>query len=216
MSETTKSPVLLIAGGPSGGGKSTFVQIIRHLLYLIFKREVLVISTDHYYRDLSHLAPRARARVNFDSPDAMDFDLLLKHIQCMMRGEAFDRPTYDFKTHTRIGIERIDPKQSAVIVIEGILALHDDRIVTLAGKGTVYVDVPQIICFMRRLLRDRKMRGRSVWSITHQYLRTVLPGYRRYIEPSARKANIRVHSGGYNPLGILEAVRYIEEKLGHT
>lgn len=213
MSTTTKSPVLLIAGGPSGGGKSTFVEILSHLMYLFFRREVLVISTDHYYRDLSHLTPRARDRVNFDSPGAMDFDLLFKHTQCIMRGEPFERPIYDFKSHTRTGTTRIDPARYPIVIIEGILALHDERIVTLADEGTVYVDVPQIICFLRRLLRDRKMRGRNALSIIRQYLQTVLPGYLRYVEPSASQAKIRVHSGGYNPLGILAALRYIEEQL---
>ena len=65
--------VLGIAGG-TGSGKTTVVhQIIEELP----KDEVTVISQDSYYKKTNHLTYEERCDINFDHPNAIDFDLLI-------------------------------------------------------------------------------------------------------------------------------------------
>ncbi len=86
-----------IVGG-SASGKTTFVKSLSDLLP---KGKFQIISQDDYYNDLSHLTREERKAVNFDHPDALDFDLLVSHIQLLKAGKAIEQPTYDFKIETR-------------------------------------------------------------------------------------------------------------------
>ena len=207
------SPVMFFVAGPSGGGKSTFVQILSSLLFLLGDYKVLVLSTDDYYCDLSHLPPKKRTKVNFDTPRAIDFELLYTHLLCIRDGRSFQKPRYSFVIHAQDGFETINPSEFDVIIIEGILVFTDQRIVQLAGEASAFVDVAQAVCFLRRLIRDRQARGRSTWSVTTQYLKTVLPGWLKYVEPSAKHAKIRVRGGGYDPVGILNALTFLKREL---
>ena len=62
---------------------------------------VAFIDMDAYYRNFAHLPMEERRKVNWDHPDAFDWDLLIDHLARLSRGEAIDKPVYDFVTHTR-------------------------------------------------------------------------------------------------------------------
>ena len=95
-----------IVGG-SASGKTTFVKSLSDLLP---RGKFQIISQDDYYNDLSHLTREERKSVNFDHPDALDFDLLVSHIQLLKAGKAIEQPTYDFKIETRASHTiRIEP-----------------------------------------------------------------------------------------------------------
>ena len=51
---------------------------------------------------------------------------------------------------------------------------------------------------IRRILRDVKSRGRTLESVTEQYLTTVKPMHEQFVEPSKRSADIVVLGGGHN------------------
>ena len=76
--------ILGIAGG-TGCSKTTVVKQITDELP---KNQVVVISQDSYYNDLSHLSKEARSQVNFDHPNSGDFELLIEHIGQLRKGLA--------------------------------------------------------------------------------------------------------------------------------
>jgi uridine kinase len=84
-----------------------------------------------------------------------------------------------------------------VIVVEGILVLHDEALRERFDLK-VYVDADADLRFIRRLTRDVEQRGRSPESIITQYLTTVRPGHEQFIEPSKRFADVIVPGGGLN------------------
>src|SRR5271165_6237480 len=86
---------LIGIAGPSGAGKSFLAKHIKNVL----KAEVL--GLDRYYRDLSHLSPEQRVRINFDAPDALEHELLIAQATQLRHGERVQLPVYDFTTHTR-------------------------------------------------------------------------------------------------------------------
>ncbi len=174
--------LITIAGG-SGSGKTTIAEEIE----AHHKDHVLLISIDNYYKDLFNLQIEERNKQNFDHPDAIDWELLRKHLSLLLKKETIEMPLYSFKTHTREGKKRIEPKE--IILLEGIFALCDEEVNRLASLR-IFVDTEPDNRFIRRLRRDKELRGRTDESIITQWLTTVKPMNDLFIEPSRRKAHI--------------------------
>lgn len=176
---------MIAIAGCSGSGKTCLAEALARRLHGIH------FPIDNYYRDLSHVSPAERARTNFDDPATIESALLADHVASLARGEAIERPLYDFATHTRMTghTERIEA--GAAVLVEGIFALHYEELLPLY-QLRVYVDAADEICFRRRLLRDVTERGRTVESVHEQYELTVRPSSLRWVRPSAGNADLVV------------------------
>lgn len=189
--ESRRSMVIGIAGG-TGSGKTTIAQ---SLVQEIGAEEVVLIQHDAYYRDLGHLDPEDRTRVNFDHPDALETSLLAEHVERLRAGDPVDMPIYDFEVHTRKAETRtVEPRP--VILLEGILVLFEPVLRALMDLK-IYVDTDADVRFMRRLRRDIEERGRSLESVYRQYMETVRPMHEQFVESSKRYADIVIPEG-YN------------------
>ncbi len=172
---------------------------------------IAYLPHDAYYKDASHLPWEERVHLNFDHPNSLDNDLLITHIQMLLRGEPVDVPIYDFSTHTRKQeTRRVLP--SPVILVEGILVFADERLRNLMDIK-IYVDTAADIRFIRRLLRDIKERGRSVDSVIEQYQSTVRPMHMQFVEPSKEYADIIIPEGGHNDVAMEMVIGRIERLL---
>ena len=170
-------------GGGSGSGKSTLAQAIAGR-----RPGCCVVELDWYYRDLSHLTLEGRADWNFDHPDAFDWALLLEQLRRLAGGEAIAPPMYDFATHTRAGVSRaVGPAE--LIVLEGILALHDEELRKALDVG-IYVAAAEPVRLARRLERDVRERGRTPESVHEQFARTVRPMHEAFVEPTRAYADL--------------------------
>ena len=176
-------PVVLGIAGASGSGKTTLAaELARELGGVNF-------PLDNYYRDLAHLPPTERARQNFDDPALIESSLLAAHIAALARGEAIERPIYDFSTHIRIPDRTTTVRAGAFLLVEGLFALHYTELLPLY-QLRVYVDTPDEVCFERRLRRDMEERGRTAKSVQLQYEETVRPASLFYVRPSAVHADL--------------------------
>lgn len=178
-------PVVLGVAGCSGSGKTTLAAELARTLGGVH------FALDHYYRDLSHLAPQERARQNFDDPALIESSLLVEQVSALARGEAIERPLYDFSTHTRVIGETETVRPGAFLIIEGVFALVFPEILPLYHLR-VYVDTPDDVCFERRLMRDITERGRTPESVKQQYDETVRPSSFQWVRPSAAHADLTV------------------------
>jgi len=150
----------------------------------------VVLPLDMYYAGLSELDEAARTRYNFDSPEAMDWPLLTEQLEELAQGHAVDGPVYDFATHTRTPTSRrVTPR--AVIVVEGLLALHSARVRDLFGTR-VFVRARDAVCLARREERDVRERGRTLESVRAQYAATVRPMAERHVLPTESFADVVV------------------------
>jgi len=172
-----------IAGG-SGSGKTSLAYSIAEQLG---REKVLVISVDSYYRDLHHLTPEERDRVNFDNPNAIDWPLLRRHVRALLARRAVPMPNYSFADHLRSGATTVHPKD--VIIIEGIFALLDDELCRMMTMR-IYVETPADVRLARRMARDIAERQRDAQSILDQWSQFVRPAHETFIGPSARKAHV--------------------------
>jgi uridine kinase len=184
-----KNFIIGVAGG-SGSGKTTVAQ---HIINALGENQVAVIRQDSYYKDLSALTPEQRREVNFDHPDAFDWDLLKAHLHQLQNGEAIDMPTYDFAKDTR-SEEVVRLNAAPIIVFEGIFSLKDKQIREMMSLR-IFVDTAADIRLIRRLQRDIKHRGRSAQSVIDQYLHYVRPMHKKFIEPSKRHSHIIIPHG---------------------
>ncbi|MDP6966634.1 MAG: uridine kinase [Candidatus Marinimicrobia bacterium] len=178
-----------IAGG-TGSGKTFLTNAI---VTSLDKNEVTVVEQDSYYRDQSHLSLEERSKINYDHPDAIDFELLRRHLTEILEGKEIESPLYDFSTHTRRKKTEVIQARPAVI-LEGILILAVAEIRNLIDLK-IYADANSDIRFIRRLKRDNEERGRSVPHIIQQYLASVRPMHEQFVEKTKNYADIIVHDG---------------------
>ena len=207
MSSRVKPLIIGIAGG-SGSGKST---VARNVAEALGSRSVAFIDMDAYYRNFSELSLEERRRVNWDHPEAFDYDLLTAHLEHLSTRHAIDKPVYDFVTHLRSKeVVRIEPAD--VIVIDGILLFVDERARELCDVK-VFVDADPDVRLIRRIRRDIDSRGRPLDEIIEQYLSTVQPMHLQFVEPSKRYADVIVPRGGHNAVAIEMIVAKIQQRL---
>lgn len=190
-------PVVIGVTGGSGSGKTSVTKAI----YDHFKgHSILMLEQDYYYKDQSDLPFEERLKTNYDHPLAFDNDLLIEHIESLLRYEPINKPVYDYAIHTRSEeIIHVEPKD--VIILEGILVLEDERLRNLMDIK-LFVDTDADLRILRRMTRDIKERGRTMESVMEQYLNVVRPMHNQFIEPTKRYADIIIPEGGQNHVAI--------------
>ena len=166
--------------GITGGAASGKTTIAQHLLKNLNER-ISVLQFDRYYRDQGHLTAEHRALVNYDHPDSLDHELLVKHLDSLSEGTSIDAPIYDFVTHTRTQqTEKIEPKE--FVIVDGILIMAFAEIMErLTFK--VFIDTPDETRLKRRIARDMDERGRTEESVRKQFEASVLPMHKKFVEP---------------------------------
>ena len=190
-------PLVIGVAGGSGSGKTTVVQ---RILEALDEARVTVLEHDRYYRDRNDLRLEERAALNYDHPDSLETDLMVRHVIELREGRTIEAPVYDFARYARVAsTETISA--SRALIVEGILIFTDAPLRNLMDVK-VFVDTDDDTRFIRRLQRDTRERGRTMQSVIDQYLSTVKPMHLEFVEPSKRYADIIVPQGGYNAVAI--------------
>ncbi len=192
--QSVSKPFVIGVAGGSGSGKST---VTREVLASIGPAMAAVVMQDDYYLDQTHLSPQDRRKTNYDHPDAFDWSLMMQHVQALCRGESIEMPVYDFAEHNRSS-KTITIKPAPVIVIEGLFALYDADLRKMMSLK-IFVDTAPDVRFIRRLQRDIAERGRSTENVVSQYLETVRPMHKQFIEPTKRHAHVILPHGANGP-----------------
>lgn len=186
-------PLFLAIAGGSGSGKTTIAQSV---VEIVGKDLVTLIQQDAYYRDQNHLSFEERISINYDHPDSLENELLVRHLEELRAGRSVQRPVYDFATHTRTE-ERVPVHPESVVIVEGILVLAEPALRPQFDLR-IYIDTDADMRLIRRLQRDIVERHRTVEAVLAQYEGTVRPMHLQFVEPSKRYADIIVPEG-YNP-----------------
>lgn len=199
--------VIGIAGG-TGSGKTT---LTRELIGK-FEHRTSVLYHDNYYKEHSDLTYDERAKLNYDSPEAFDTDLMIAQLKQLIAGEAIECPVYDYSVHNRSSeTTRVEP--NPVIIVEGILIFCFPQLCELFDIK-LFVDTDADVRILRRVKRDVVERGRSIESVEKQYLETVKPMHELYVEPSKRKADLIIPEGGRNLVALEMIINRIQTYIG--
>nr|WP_295783263.1 uridine kinase [Rhodoferax sp.] len=194
MNPSRNQPFVIGVAGGSGSGKST---VTREVLASIGPDMAAVVMQDDYYLDQSHMSPPDRRKTNYDHPQAFDWPLMVQHVQALLHGQAIEMPEYDFAADNRSS-KTITVKPAPVIVFEGLFALYDADLRAMMSLK-IFVDTSADVRFIRRLQRDMTERGRSAESVINQYLETVRPMHKQFIEPTKRNADVILPHGANGP-----------------
>jgi len=190
------SIVIGVAGG-SGSGKTT---VVRKIVDSLGPEQVTLLDHDRYYRDRNDLRLEERAALNYDHPDSLETDLLVRHVRELKAGRSVDVPQYDFTRYARLSqLDKFEPRRA--LIVEGILIFTDAALRDLMDIK-VFVDTDSDTRFIRRLQRDIAERGRTVESVVDQYQSTVKPMHLEFVEPSKRYADVIIPLGGQNTVAI--------------
>ena len=202
-------PFLIGVAGGTCSGKTTLSE---KLALLAGGEHLALIKLDSYYISAHDTPFHERERMNYDHPDAFDWDLLNDQLAALAAGATVPVPVYDFTNHDRSADVRM-VRPASIVVLEGILVLYEPRLRDRFDLK-VYVDTDADLRLIRRLRRDVAERGRTTESIIEQYLTTVRPAHDQFIEPSKRHADVIFPQGGMNEPAIemlLARVRELAE-----
>jgi uridine kinase len=206
MTVGIKPFVVAVAGG-SCSGKTTFAG---RLLQEFGPEDCLLILQDDFYRDQSDKFDYDGGAINFDHPDAIDFDLMAQKVKDLKAGRSCGLPLYDFKSHSRLEKEKlVDPRP--LIVVDGILILHPPQLVETFDYTLYFQEIPEVR-FERRLKRDVIERGRTPEGVKRQFDSQVEPMHQKFVRPSRLKAD-KVIEGPIEEGDFHEIITFIKSKL---
>jgi uridine kinase len=190
-------PLLIGIAGGTGSGKTS---VTNKIVELLDGGCVLVIQHDSYYKDLSTFGGLTPAEINYDHPDSLETELLIRHIRTLKEGRPVDQPIYNFTTHRRLeSTQRLKPKE--IIIVEGIL-IFVEKILRDLMDIKIFIDTDADERLLRRLKRDIAERRRSIDSVMKQYITTVKPMHLEFVEPSKHWADIIIPCGAENNVAI--------------
>ncbi len=202
------SSVALGVAGGTGSGKTT---VARAILETVGADRIAFLAQDNYYRDIEWRDAEHLLGHNFDHPDALDTDLMVRHLAELKAGRPIDLPVYDFVRHRRtLETRRIEPRQ--VILVEGILLFAEPALRDLLDFK-VYVDTDADVRLVRRIRRDLSERGRDIGDVLRQYMDSVRPMHLEFVEPSKRWADVIVPEGGENRVALAMVAARLEQLL---
>ena len=200
-------PILIGIGGGTASGKTTLVD---NIAKVVSDEQVSILREDWYYKDQSALSMEDRVKTNYDHPESFDHTMLVEHVKTLLSGQAIEAPTYDFTHHTRAKATIRIP-EAKVIILEGILVLHDERLRNLMDIK-IFVDTDSDLRILRRLKRDITERGRTFASVQERYLKDVRPMHQQFVEPSKRYADLVIPFGNFNTVVVDILKTIIDER----
>ena len=188
--------IIGIAGG-TASGKTT---VVKEIVNSLPAGEVVVIPQDSYYKDSSHVPVENRQFINFDHPDAFDWELMVEQLSMLREEKSIDQPTYSYITCTRQP-ETIHIEPRKIIIIEGIMALVNPELRELMDLK-IFVDAEADDRLIRLIRRDIVERGRTPEMVLSRYERIVKAMHDEFIEPTKKYADIIIPQGGNNEKAI--------------
>jgi len=212
-----KKKVILVAG-PSSSGKSSFTQRLRIQL-AVDGISVETLSMDNYFKDRNDTPRKSDGSYDFDSPKAIDIDLLNSHLKKMVLGEKVNIPYFNFETGIKtFRGETLQLNKNTVLIVEGIHALNTEMTKALDDneKVSIYVTPlnpldlpngdninPSDVRMIRRIVRDYMYRGFNA-AATIAMWPMIRDNEIKYIYPTAENADIIVNTSLIYELSVLK------------
>lgn len=196
--------------GSSGSGKSTLAHNIVNSLNLPW---VAILSMDSFYKVLNpeqhNLAQKNE--YDFDSPTSIDFDILIERLRDLKAGRRAEIPVYSFEHHRRQE-KTVSLYSPHVLILEGIFALYDQRVLDLLDVR-IFAEADADVCLGRRITRDVRERGRDIEGCIKQWMSFVKPNYEKFVEPQRKVADIIIPARLDNRVAIDIVVGHVKRTL---
>ena len=177
-----------ITGG-TGSGKTTISEELKKEFE---ESDIGFISQDSYYNDNGNLSFNEKNKINFDHPDAVDFELMINHLNLLKNGKNINQPVYSFIHHNRTEKTKL-LKPKKIMIIEGLLILNNIKLRDLIDLK-VFVDATKNLRFKRRLDRDINQRGRTAEEVVELFNSRLNKMHNLYVEPMKEFCDIVINN----------------------
>jgi uridine kinase len=219
----------IIVAGPSSSGKTTTTHKLMERLEAKGVH-VIPMSLDNYFFDLELHPKDEFGDYDFETPEAMDLQLINEHLAALDQGQGIDMPVYDFKSGKRLKqTTRFEPEADTLILLDTLHGLYEgltgrvpdrhkfrlyietvSQLKNASGRYTRWADVR----LLRRMIRDSHFRGYSPErTILHWHY--VRRSELKHIIPYQSSADFQVNSSLAYELPILKLhlFKYFEDFL---
>jgi uridine kinase len=195
--------IVALTGG-SGSGKSTVLNGLREH----FGGEVTILSLDDYYRPKNELPKDDQGETNFDVPEVINYDDLIRDIRLLLDGEVVELDTYTYN-RSAMKSERIKIKPATWLIVEGLFALYNEEVKNLTDI-TAFIDASVETRLERRIHRDLTVRGYAPEEIQYQWDNHVRPSDIKFIEPWKSKCDVVIDNENSWEMGLSKLVEMME------
>jgi uridine kinase len=208
-----KKYIIGIAGA-SGCGKTYFSNYIKKQLEKDFLVEI--ISCDDYYKNYSEkknaegkwITPVENndADYNWDTPNALDLNLLKEDLIKFKSFKNILIPDYDFKEcHRKSKPKNTISSDIQIIIVEGLYVLYDEEL-QAEFNLKIFVESDPEICLARRVFRDigegrvvdinasSEKKNKAFINLIDVYKKNIRPSYVQYIEPTKNNSDLIINS----------------------
>ena len=196
-----------ITGG-TGSGKTTILNQVKEKFN---EKDIGFISQDSYYNDNGDLSFEEKNKINFDHPDAVDFELMINHLIDLKNGVNINQPIYSFFDHNRTEkTKTIESKK--IMIVEGILILNNKKLRDLIDIK-VFIESSVDLRFKRRLNRDISERGRSEEEVIELFNNRLNEMHKLYVEPMKKFCDIIITNNKKKLIEINPLIKIINKNL---
>jgi uridine kinase len=169
---------MMWVSGPSSSGKTTTTVKLTERLEKQGLRFLMLNLDDYFWSLVEHPTDWINDR-NYETPEAMDIQLLNRHLQALLNGDPIDKPVYSFKEGRRTTSKRVQLEPGQILLLDCLHGLYppitegiessaqfklyiETQNVLFEGDGTSqrltrFTDVR----LLRRMLRDARHRNHS-------------------------------------------------------
>ena len=203
-----KTPFIIGVAGGSGAGKTYFInQLVKNF----DQGNLCLISQDNYYKKIDLVPVDKNGIKNFDTLEAIDFDLFITHLIKLQHGETITMKEYTFNNKDKKP-GNISLKPAPIIIIEGIFVFSYPKLNELLDLK-IFIESAEDDKLKRRIFRDEIERGYDKSDVMYRYEHHVNPAYKKFIEPYKSSADHVVSNNQFIELQISEISKCIKETL---
>jgi uridine kinase len=169
---------MMWVSGPSSSGKTTTTVKFTERLHKQGLRFLMLNLDDYFWSLVEHPTDWINDR-NYETPEAMDIQLLNRHLGALLEGETIEKPVYSFKEGRRIATKKIKLEKDQVLLLDCLHGLYPPITegIPAAAQFRLYIETQNVlhegdgstgrltqftdVRLLRRMLRDVQHRNHS-------------------------------------------------------
>jgi len=175
---------MVIIAGPSSSGKTTTMIKMTEKLKAAGINKLVGINIDHYFFDLENHPKDEFGDYDYETPQALDLELINQHLEQLLNGETIRTPDYDFKEGKRtLNVHELKLGSDEILLIDSLHGLYDGMTSRVPSKNKfrLYIETLGQVKnddgvfmrwadnrLMRRMIRDSWHRNlQPLQTLTH-------------------------------------------------